>query len=114
MAYNREEKCKDLDPRAGVVACSLSKCVFKKGRKTISPEFMLRASNLLPDNLQKDDLEVQSGENTNSVDAEEWTYARIEEERLREKKDHRHFVCGKPAGPGAIIHRGIRNSGETY
>ncbi|APA13813.1 hypothetical protein SS1G_13907 [Sclerotinia sclerotiorum 1980 UF-70] len=83
---NREEKCKDLDPRAGVVACSLSKCVFKQGRKTISPEFMLRASGLLPDNLQKEDLDVQSGGDTNSFDAEEWTHARIEEERLRGKK----------------------------
>jgi len=40
-----------VDPIAcneAVVATALSKCVFKQGRRTVSPALMLRQSNLLP------------------------------------------------------------------
>lgn len=83
---SRDEKSKVLDPRDGVVASALSKCVFKQGRKTISPEFMLRASGLLPDASMKSNLYAEFGENMKSSVIEEWTYERIEEERLRGKK----------------------------
>ncbi|KAF5868753.1 putative capsule polysaccharide biosynthesis protein [Botrytis fragariae] len=81
-----DEKRKELDPRAGVVASSLGKCVFKQGRKTISPEFMMKASGLLPDDLQKNDMDVQLNEEIKSGNFEKWTHAKIEEERLRGKK----------------------------
>ncbi|ESZ92109.1 hypothetical protein SBOR_7488 [Sclerotinia borealis F-4128] len=81
-----DTKSKDLDPRAGVVASALSKCVFKQGRKTVSPEFMLRASGLLPDSLLNDELDIQLGAEMKASGAEEWTSAKIEEERLRGQK----------------------------
>lgn len=70
----RGEKCKERDPGSSVVASALSKCVFKQGRKTISPEFMLRASGLLP----------EAG--TKEIDAAQWTLENVEEEKLRGKK----------------------------
>ncbi|KAB8292519.1 hypothetical protein EYC80_008229 [Monilinia laxa] len=67
------EKCKARDSGSSVVASALSKCVFKQGRKTISPELMLKASGLLPEAGKK-------------VNAEEWTLENVEEEKLRGKK----------------------------
>ena len=82
----QDGKGNEFDPKSGMVASSLSKCVFKQGRKTISPEFMMRASGLLPDNLLEKDFDAKLGEDiTASVD-KEWTHARIEEERQRGKK----------------------------
>lgn len=45
-----------------VVATALSKCVFKQGRRTVSPAFMLRESGLLPTKSLDDTLE--SGDST--------------------------------------------------
>ncbi|KAI5863002.1 hypothetical protein GGS23DRAFT_47587 [Durotheca rogersii] len=39
----------DSKPGEQIIATALSKCVFKSGRKTISPELMLHISGLLPD-----------------------------------------------------------------
>lgn len=77
---NQRGDHKDLDPRSCVVASSLSKCVFKQGRKTISPEFMLKASGLLPGSTLDNSFDGNF-----AVDGE-WTLERIEEERLRGKK----------------------------
>ncbi|QSZ33174.1 hypothetical protein DSL72_002760 [Monilinia vaccinii-corymbosi] len=82
----RDEKPKNMDPGSSVVASALSKCVFKQGRKTISPEAMLRASGLLPEYLVQDSLDIQLDAETKAGGAEEWTLARVEEERLRGKK----------------------------
>ena len=40
-------------PDKQIYATALSKCVFKSGRKTVSPEFMLRISGLLPGSLDE-------------------------------------------------------------
>ncbi|RDW82456.1 hypothetical protein BP6252_03568 [Coleophoma cylindrospora] len=45
-------------PQDSIVASALSRCVFKQGRKTISPEFMLKASGLLPDEILADKKEL--------------------------------------------------------
>ncbi|KAI0380192.1 hypothetical protein F5Y04DRAFT_281953 [Hypomontagnella monticulosa] len=38
----------DIKPEKHIFATALSKCVFKSGRKTVSPELMLQMSGLLP------------------------------------------------------------------
>ncbi|KAG9243482.1 hypothetical protein BJ878DRAFT_115186 [Calycina marina] len=49
-----------------VVATALSKCVFKQGRRTVSPSLMLRQSNLLPQR-SLDDLLANEMEETESL-----------------------------------------------
>jgi hypothetical protein len=73
-----------FDPKSGMCASALSKCVFKQGRKTVSPEFMLRASGLLPVATEESDGTAPDSklDTLNS----EWTQERIEEERLRGMK----------------------------
>lgn len=45
----RSPECKDtMDSNKAVVATALSKCVFKQGRRTVSPALMLKTSGLLP------------------------------------------------------------------
>ncbi|KAA8564225.1 hypothetical protein EYC84_011171 [Monilinia fructicola] len=64
-------------PAFGPTACihsRIPKHGAKSGRKTISPEFMLRASGLLP----------EAG--TKEIDAAQWTLENVEEEKLRGKK----------------------------
>jgi hypothetical protein len=43
----------DIGEDDAVVATALSRCVFKQGRRTISPEVMLQLSGLLPKDLPK-------------------------------------------------------------
>ncbi|KAL7620244.1 hypothetical protein AAE478_009237 [Parahypoxylon ruwenzoriense] len=38
----------EIEPEKRIFATALSKCVFKSGRKTVSPELMLQMSGLLP------------------------------------------------------------------
>lgn len=45
-----------IDSNEAVVATALSKCVFKQGRRTISPAFMLKKSGLLPTKSLDDTL----------------------------------------------------------
>lgn len=45
-------------PQDNIVASALSRCVFKQGRKTVSPEFMLKASGLLPEDTLPDKSEL--------------------------------------------------------
>jgi hypothetical protein len=84
-----------MDGNEAVVATALSKCVFKQGRRTISPAFMLRESGLLPTKSLDDALprEVEqvpipscsSSDSGIDVadDEEETKLDRIEKERQR-------------------------------
>jgi hypothetical protein len=84
-----------MDGNEAVVATALSKCVFKQGRRTISPAFMLRESGLLPTKSLDDALprEVEqvpipscsSSDSGIDVanDEEETELDRIEKERQR-------------------------------
>jgi len=45
-----------MDGNEAVVATALSKCVFKQGRRTVSPAFMLKKSGLLPTKSLDDTL----------------------------------------------------------
>jgi hypothetical protein len=84
-----------MDGNEAVVATALSKCVFKQGRRTISPALMLRESGLLPTKSLDDALprEVEqvpipscsSSDSGIDVadDEEETELDRIEKERQR-------------------------------
>ncbi|KAJ9233980.1 hypothetical protein DTO207G8_9012 [Paecilomyces variotii] len=53
----RQGKLKDLAKKEDAIfASSLSKCVWKKGRRTIPPELMLQASGLLPPRADQEDF----------------------------------------------------------
>ncbi|KAI0598450.1 hypothetical protein F4775DRAFT_185247 [Biscogniauxia sp. FL1348] len=68
----------DNESNKDIFATALSKCVFKSGRKTVSPEIMLQMSGLLPE-LSKKPKHVKK--------SEIWrTYARIEVQRQRGMK----------------------------
>jgi hypothetical protein len=81
-----------------VVATALSKCVFKQGRRTVSPTYMLRESGLLPTNSLDDALPVDSKSLTldscassdSGIDVvdekEDNPLARVERERQRGMK----------------------------
>ena len=45
---SRTSKVNSVDCNEAIVATALSKCVFKQGRRTVSPAFMLKHSGLLP------------------------------------------------------------------
>lgn len=74
-------KSKDSDPNAdpmhnheAVIATALSKCVFKQGRRTISPSYMLKQSDLLPaksldEALPKHELEPMTLDSCSSSDS---------------------------------------------
>lgn len=49
-----------IENNEAVVATALSKCVFKQGRRTVSPAYMLRESGLLPTESLDDALPVNS------------------------------------------------------
>ncbi|POS85494.1 hypothetical protein EPUL_003177 [Erysiphe pulchra] len=87
-----------LSCHPGVVATALSKCVFKNGRRTVSPVFMLKKSGILPPTCQ--DKPIPTSDSTESSqfsesckssdsgiavgnDEEECNMDRIEEERAR-------------------------------
>lgn len=82
-----------LDGNEAVVATALSKCVFKQGRRTISPAFMLKQSGLLPAKSLDDALpqETPALDSCSSSDSgidvsdskEESDLERIEGERQR-------------------------------
>ncbi|KUJ13536.1 uncharacterized protein LY89DRAFT_591482 [Mollisia scopiformis] len=84
-----------MDGNEAVVATALSKCVFKQGRRTISPAFMLKQSGLLPtkslDDVLATDVEPISIDSCSSSDSgidvgdskEESDLERIERERQR-------------------------------
>lgn len=93
-----------LSCHPGVVATALSKCVFKNGRRTVSPVFMLKKSGILPPtcheksgNTSDSAGNSQCGESCKSSDSgiavgndeEECNMDRIEEERARGMKSAR-------------------------
>lgn len=63
-----------FDHQKGIYGTALSRCVFKQGRKTITPEIMLRLSGLLPEQTTAEQ------EFPGTLD---WTPHRMEEERKR-------------------------------
>ncbi|GJC80532.1 putative thioesterase atnL [Colletotrichum liriopes] len=74
-------------PESSVVfATAISKCVVKAGRLTVPPEKFLQAAGVL---MANEDGEETSGakkgvvDESGLADEEEWTWARVEEERLR-------------------------------
>jgi hypothetical protein len=90
-----------MDGNEAVVATALSKCVFKQGRRTVSPALMLKHSGLLPANKSLDDLLPQepetvlpvlscassdSGIDMHEDSDEEDELARVETERQRGMK----------------------------
>lgn len=75
-----------FDPKNGIIASALSKCVFKQGRKTLSPEFMLRASGLLPPvtpNSVSTHIDLQASLGVKDGGENAWSIERIEDERRR-------------------------------
>ncbi|KAI2783749.1 hypothetical protein F4815DRAFT_457809 [Daldinia loculata] len=48
VSSNRSNMENEVKPDKHIFATALSKCVFKSGRKTVSPELMLQISGLLP------------------------------------------------------------------
>jgi len=84
-----------MDGNEAVVATALSKCVFKQGRRTVSPALMLKQSGLLPtkslDDTLATEIEPISLESCSSSDSgidvgdskEESDLDRIERERQR-------------------------------
>ncbi|RKF56682.1 hypothetical protein OnM2_079033 [Erysiphe neolycopersici] len=87
-----------LSSHPDVVATALSKCVFKDGRRTVSPVFMLKKSGILPPTCHDKPVSTsdstgnsQCGDSCRSSDSgiavgndeEECNMDRIEEERAR-------------------------------
>lgn len=89
------DSVESMDGNEAVVATALSKCVFKQGRRTVSPAFMLKQSGFLPvkslddvlptaeppmDSCTSSDsgIDVKDGE-----DHEESELEWVEKERLR-------------------------------
>jgi hypothetical protein len=89
-----------MDGNDSVVATALSKCVFKTGRRTISPNLMLRLSGLLPTEELAEKFAGDTGSGatvssassdsgidmSNDQDGEETEADRIENERQRGMK----------------------------
>ncbi|CZR52546.1 uncharacterized protein PAC_02423 [Phialocephala subalpina] len=85
----------NMDGNEAVVATALSKCVFKQGRRTVSPAFMLKQSGLLPTKSLDDTLahetEIPAPDSCSSSDSgidvsdtkEEHDLEKIERERQR-------------------------------
>lgn len=71
-----------FDPKSGIYATALSKCVFKQGRKTLSPELMLRVSGLFP-STASGGLDAQAALDIKDGGENAWSVERIEEERRR-------------------------------
>jgi hypothetical protein len=80
------------NPHKTVFATALSKCVFKEGRKTISPEAMLRMSALLPADLS--DIPPDSVEIKCTVESE-WPAKRVELQRRRGMEMAWQFMCAE-------------------
>ncbi|KAI1392887.1 uncharacterized protein F4822DRAFT_426090 [Hypoxylon trugodes] len=64
----------DIKPEKHIFATALSKCVFKSGRKTVSPELMLQMSGLLP---------VGNSDNKEGQEFEQVTLEEIEAQRQK-------------------------------
>jgi hypothetical protein len=93
-----ESSVNSIGCHEAVVATALSKCVFKQGRRTVSPVFMLRESGLLPtksldDALPLDPVSIPLDSCVSSdsgIDVAEDKYesplAKVERERQRGMK----------------------------
>ncbi|KDN70838.1 putative capsule polysaccharide biosynthesis protein [Colletotrichum sublineola] len=69
-----------------VFATAISKCVVKAGRLTVPPEKFLQAAGVLAANEDPDEAsgsEKHAGNDSALADGDRWTWARVEEERLR-------------------------------
>ncbi|KAI9745916.1 MAG: hypothetical protein M1818_000597 [Claussenomyces sp. TS43310] len=87
--FSGEDTKKDLQDN--LYGTALSRCVFKQGRKTISPESMMRISGLLPEEFGGIMGDKETCGRLASIPEEvvgehvgnDWTSARVEEERKR-------------------------------
>lgn len=92
LGQNNRQTSSDIpatNREGAVFATALSKCVFKEGRKTISPEAMLRRSELLPD---LSDIPADLAEIKCSVE-NEWPTERVELQRRGGMEMARQFMC---------------------
>lgn len=96
--FKRRGSADSMDSQDGndaVVATALSKCVFKQGRRTVSPALMLKVSGIMPDTSLDEVVKAQhhtqvlpscassdSGIDLNDSD-EETELGRVEKERQR-------------------------------
>ncbi|KAK1998118.1 capsule polysaccharide biosynthesis protein, partial [Colletotrichum falcatum] len=74
------------EPPPVVFATAVSKCVVKAGRLTVPPDKFLRAAGVLAadgHSGETSDSEKRASDDSGSADEEKWTWARVEEERLR-------------------------------
>jgi hypothetical protein len=88
------------DARSPIAASALSKVVFKDGRRTLTPQYILELSELIP-TRQSEDGEARShstdSKNLKSPDAtgdegSAWTWEKMESERLRGMEQVKHLV----------------------
>lgn len=70
----------DVKPQKHIFATALSKCVFKSGRKTVSPELMLQMSGLLP------------AGSSNEKEFDQATLQEIEAQRLKGLETAQHLA----------------------
>lgn len=86
---------KDEDVRAewkkAIFATSISKYVFKRGRQTIPPEFVLNSSHLLPPRPNQPANENSKKPFSGTTIPEGWTWEGVEQERLRGLRIAEHF-----------------------
>ncbi|GKT51325.1 putative thiol methyltransferase 2 [Colletotrichum spaethianum] len=83
-----------------VFATAISKCVVKAGRLTVPPEKFLQAAGVLATNGGSEEpssAEKHAGGGSGSEDDEKWTWARVEEERLRALSAAEGFANGLDA-----------------
>ena len=85
---NKESKANEKSP---VVATAVSKVVFKDGRKTLAPSYILELSNMLPPgnaektsaNLPEINREHEEAPGPDADAGNTWSWEKMETERLR-------------------------------
>lgn len=95
-----DETSKSRDTRSPITASALSKVVFKDGRKTLSPNYILELSNLLPSRpnaekqaeTDKTGAEDRQSERADCDDESDWTWAKMEAERIRGLSKVQHLA----------------------
>ncbi|KZL85733.1 capsule polysaccharide biosynthesis protein [Colletotrichum incanum] len=83
-----------------VFATAISKCVVKAGRLTVPPEKFLQSAGVLAANEDSEETsgaEKDAGDESGLADEEKWTWARVEEERLRALSIADGFATGLDA-----------------
>ncbi|KAK1574497.1 capsule polysaccharide biosynthesis protein [Colletotrichum navitas] len=84
--WKKPEEGKTTSKSPVVFATAISKCVVKAGRLTVPPEKFLQAAGVLAANEDPSEtsgVEKHAGNDSGLAGEEQWTWARVEEERLR-------------------------------